>query len=97
MLPVPSTLQVKIYDHTVQIYDLALFMMLLPIQKAKLYFNSANLPIWPKDGDTCQKMIVLPVPSTLQLKIYDHTLHIYDLALFPVLLPATKMVIPARK
>ena len=61
-------------------------MVLLRIHKAKFYFNNANLPIWPKDGDTYQKMIALTLQRTSKVTIIDHTVQNYHLAVFTVLL-----------
>ena len=51
-----------------QIYHMALLTLLLAVYNAKFYFQSANLSIWQKEGDTCRKMIVSDLLRTLHVK-----------------------------
>ena len=67
VLDLQSTLQVKLFFHSpryAHIYHMALLTLLLAVYNAKFYFQSANLPIWQKEGDTCRKMIVLDLQIT---------------------------------
>ena len=92
MSALQSTLQVKLFFHSpryAQIYHMALLTLLLAVHKAQFYFQSANLPISQKEGDTCRKMIVLDLQSTYNEKLFFHSpryAHIYHISLLTLLL-----------